>query len=105
MTSPNDGSTARTRVHAFTDDALGEHDAVGLAEEIRAGRVSALEAVEAAIARVEKLDPELNGMACGGLRLRLRHRKQFLARIVWQLRCLVVACRRYGLELRQFGRR
>ena len=27
------------RVHAFTDDALGEHDAVGLAEELRAGRV------------------------------------------------------------------
>ncbi len=55
---------ARARVHAFTDDALGEHDAVGLAEEIRSGRVSALEAVEAAIARVEVLQPELNGMAC-----------------------------------------
>ena len=55
---------ARTRVHAFTDDALGEHDAVGLAEEIRAGRTSALEAVDAAIARVEVLQPELNGMAC-----------------------------------------
>ncbi|MFL6154705.1 MAG: amidase [Marmoricola sp.] len=52
----------RTRVHAFADDALGEHDAVGLAEEIRAGRVSALEAVEAAIARVEKVNPELNGL-------------------------------------------
>jgi amidase len=52
----------RTRVHAFTDDALGEHDAVGLAEEIRAGRVSALEAVEAAIARVEAVNPELNGL-------------------------------------------
>jgi amidase len=54
----------RTRVHAFTDDALGEHDAVGLAEEIRARRVSPLEAVEAAIARVEELQPVLNGMAC-----------------------------------------
>ena len=30
-------TTARTRVHAFGDDALGDHDAVGLAEEIRAG--------------------------------------------------------------------
>ena len=29
-----------TRKHAFGDDALGDHDAVGLAEEIRAGRVS-----------------------------------------------------------------
>ena len=60
MTQP----PARTRVHAFGDDALGEHDAVGLAAEIRAGRVSPLEAVEAAIARVERLQPELNGMAC-----------------------------------------
>ena len=54
---------ARTRVHAFTDDALGEHDAVGLAEEIRAGRVSPLEAVEAAIDRLDRLQPELNGLA------------------------------------------
>ncbi|RNL61112.1 amidase [Nocardioides marmoriginsengisoli] len=54
----------RARVHAFTDDALADHDAVGLAEEIRAGRVSAAEAVDAAIARVEVLQPELNGMSC-----------------------------------------
>jgi amidase len=54
----------RTRVHAFGDDALGDHDAVGLAGEIRAGRVSPLEAVDAAIARVERLQPELNGMVC-----------------------------------------
>ena len=54
----------RTRVHAFGDDALGEHDAVGLAEEIRAGRISPLEAVDAAIARIERLQPVLNGLAC-----------------------------------------
>lgn len=54
---------ARTRVHAFSDDALGDHDAVGLAEEIRSGRISAAEAVDAAIARIEKVDPELNGLA------------------------------------------
>jgi amidase len=60
MTQPPDG----TRVHAFSDDALGDHDAVGLAGEIAAGRVSALEVVEAAIARVEKVEPELNGLAC-----------------------------------------
>jgi amidase len=59
MTQP----PARTRVHAFTDDALGDHDAVGLAAEIRAGTVSPLEVVEAAIARVERVQPELNGMA------------------------------------------
>ncbi len=44
-------SAARRRVHAFGDDALGEHDAVGLAAEIRAGRVSRREAVEAAVSR------------------------------------------------------
>ena len=55
--------TARTRVHAFGDDALGEHDAVGLAEEIRSGRVSRQEAVEAAVARTRTLDEVLNGLA------------------------------------------
>ena len=52
-----------TRKHAFGDDALGEHDAVGLAEEIRAGRVSRKEAVEAAIARTRVLDESLSGLA------------------------------------------
>jgi amidase len=52
-----------TRKHAFGDDALGDHDAVGLAEEIRAGRVSRQEAVEAAIARTRVLDAELSGLA------------------------------------------
>ena len=56
--------SARTRVHAFGDDALGEHDAVGLAAEIRAGRVSRREAVEAAVARTQKVDGELRGLAC-----------------------------------------
>ena len=57
-------SPTRTRVHAFTDDALGDHDAVGLAAELRAGRVSPVVAVVAAIARVELLQPELTAMAC-----------------------------------------
>ena len=56
-------TTARTRVHAFRDDALGEHDAVGLVEEIRSGRISRQEAVEAAIARTTELDAVLNGLA------------------------------------------
>jgi len=56
-------TTARTRVHAFRDDALGDHDAVGLAEEIRSGRVSRQEAVEAAVARTTELDAVLNGLA------------------------------------------
>ncbi len=61
---PDREPAVRTRVHAFGDDALGEHDAVGLAAEIRAGAVSRRELVEAAIARTQKLDGELHGLAC-----------------------------------------
>lgn len=51
------------RVHAFGDDALGDLDAVALAEEIRTGRVDRAEAVEAAIARAEAVNSQLNGLA------------------------------------------
>jgi amidase len=51
------------QVHAFTDDALGEHDAVGLVEEIRSGRVSRSEVVAAAIVRVQQVDPILAAVA------------------------------------------
>jgi amidase len=51
------------RVHAFGDDALGDHDAVGLAEAIRTGRVGAAEVIEAAIARAEAVNPALNALA------------------------------------------
>ena len=51
------------RIHAFGDDALGDHDAVGLVEALRAGAVSAGELIEAAIARAEKVNPALNGLA------------------------------------------
>jgi amidase len=50
-------------VHAFRDDALGDHDAVGLAAEIREGRISAAEAVDAAIARAELVAPTLGAIA------------------------------------------
>jgi amidase len=52
-----------TRIHAFGDDALGDLDAVGLAEKLRAGEVSARELVEAAITRTEAVNPTLNGLA------------------------------------------
>jgi amidase len=52
-----------TRVHAFGDDALGDHDAVGLAAEIQGGRVGRAEAVEAAIARAEAVGPTLGAIA------------------------------------------
>ncbi|MCB0923162.1 MAG: amidase [Mycobacterium sp.] len=50
-------------VSAFTDDALGDHDAVALVDALRTGRVSAAEVVEAAIARTEAVNPVLNGLA------------------------------------------
>jgi amidase len=61
-------------------DALGDHDATGLAALVRAGDVTPLELVEAAIERIELVDPQLNAVihprferaraeaAAGGLR-------------------------------------
>ncbi|SDX60653.1 amidase [Amycolatopsis xylanica] len=43
------------RVHAFTDDALADHDAVGLASLVRRGEVSPAELAQAAIARAERV--------------------------------------------------
>jgi amidase len=48
---------------AFTNDALGDLDAVGAVEALRAGTVSAAELVDAAIARTEAVNPALNGLA------------------------------------------
>jgi amidase len=50
-------------VHAFGDDALGEWDAVGVAEAITRGDISATEAVEAALARIDAVNPTLNAVA------------------------------------------
>lgn len=55
--------SAMNRVHAFIDDALGELDAVGIVQALHAGRVSVPDVIEAAIARVEKVDPDLNTLA------------------------------------------
>jgi amidase len=52
--------TDSPRIHAFTDDALGDLDAVGLAAAISARDISSREATEAAIARAERVDPTLN---------------------------------------------
>ncbi|MEI5675386.1 MULTISPECIES: amidase [unclassified Nocardioides] len=52
-----------TRVHAFRDDALGDLDAVGLVTALHAGEVSVREAVEAAVARTEEVDPALGAVA------------------------------------------
>lgn len=52
-----------TRISAFTDDALADLDAVGTAQAIARGAISRTEAVEAAIARVEAVNADLNGLA------------------------------------------
>jgi len=60
------------RVHAFGDDALGEHDAVALAELVRKGEVSPAELAEAAGRRAAAVEVALNPVAhaaYGGARL------------------------------------
>ncbi|MDP9821968.1 amidase [Nocardioides massiliensis] len=61
-TQPGPGSLPRT-IHAFTDDALGDDDAVGLVARLATREVAPIELVEAAIARAERVQPVLNGLA------------------------------------------
>src|SRR5579884_839534 len=51
------------RVHAFGDDALGDLDAVAIAEAINSGQLARADIIEAAIARTEAVNPALNGLA------------------------------------------
>jgi amidase len=51
------------RVHAYVDDALGDLDAVGLAEAIRKRRVAITEVIDASIARTERVAGGLNALA------------------------------------------
>ncbi|MBX3421311.1 MAG: amidase [Pirellulaceae bacterium] len=53
---------SNNQIHAFCDDVLGDHDAVGLAELVRRGDVSSLELAEAAIARAQRVDEQLNAI-------------------------------------------
>jgi len=53
----------RESVSAFCDDVLGTADAVEIARRIRVGEITSGEAVEAAIARAERVDPMLNAIA------------------------------------------
>ncbi|VBA50084.1 amidase [Mycobacterium attenuatum] len=52
-----------TRIHAFGDDALGDLDAVALADAIRGGQADPTELAEAAIARSQAVNPKLNAVA------------------------------------------
>src|SRR5689334_22014160 len=49
-------------VHAFTDDALADHDATALAELVAAKELTARDLTEAAIARAERVQGDLNGV-------------------------------------------
>ena len=55
--------TSARRVSAVTDDALGTLDTVGLVGALQAGEVAVREVVEAAVARVRAVDPDLGAMA------------------------------------------
>ena len=46
-----------------SSDALGDFDATGIAARVRAKEITAAEAVEAAIARVQRVNPQLNFIA------------------------------------------
>ena len=46
-----------------SDDALGDDDAVGIADRIVSGAISASEAVEAAIERAERAEPLIAAFA------------------------------------------
>ncbi|MBN1365805.1 MAG: amidase [Syntrophaceae bacterium] len=49
-------------ISAYTDDALGKIDAVGIAEKIAKKEISAAEVIEASIARANKVNSELNAI-------------------------------------------
>ena len=54
---------SRQRLHSFNhDDALGELDAVGVAEQIRRKAISPQEALQASIARLNAVNPQLNAL-------------------------------------------
>lgn len=62
-------------LHAFRDDALGNHDATALADLIRRGELSVQEVTEAAIARAQTVNPALNALVVDDFE-RARQRSQ-----------------------------
>jgi amidase len=52
------------QVTAPSTDALGNLDAIGIAEKIGAGEISAEQAISAAIARLRAVEPQLNAIVC-----------------------------------------
>ena len=54
--------TNNRTIHAFSDDVLADHDGVAIAQRIRDGQFSAVEAVDAAIMRAEKVEPFISAI-------------------------------------------
>lgn len=55
-------STEKTKVHAFTNDSIGNLDAVGIASKIQKKEISSKEAVEASIKRAQTVNPHINAI-------------------------------------------
>lgn len=60
------------RVHAFTDDALGDHDATAIADLLRQRKLSPREVVEAAIHRAHQMEPHIHAIEIAVFRQALR---------------------------------
>lgn len=65
-----------TRVHAFHDDLLADHDAVALADLLRRREVSAYELAEAAIARAYRVNGALSAIELPAYEAALKAAKQ-----------------------------
>lgn len=51
-----------TRIHSFTDDVLSDLDAVGVAQLIASGSASRTEVLDAALSRIDRVEPLVNGI-------------------------------------------
>lgn len=60
--TPSSPAQPATKIHAFGDDALGDHDAVGLLALLKKGTVSAAELSQAAIQRAQAVNPQLQAI-------------------------------------------
>ncbi len=59
---PSQPSRSARTVHAFGDDALGDHDATSLAKLVLGRQVSPREVASAAVARAGRMQPFINGV-------------------------------------------
>lgn len=55
-------SELNKKVHAFSADALGNDDAVGIAERIKRKEITSEEAVAAAVNRAQQVNPQINAI-------------------------------------------